>query len=156
MDNGFPASSPNSYLIAPASWRDLNALRYMEKECFPKDNWPLLDLVGILTFPNIVRLKAVIDTNMVGFVAGETKQPQRLGWIATIGVLPEYRGRGIGTALLQACEKRLSTPQVRLNVRISNQAAIRLYRQLGYQQVTIWPAYYQDKEDALVLEKVFS
>ena len=44
--------------IQPATWRDLNSLRHLERLCFPKDAWPLLDLVGVLTLPNVVRLKA--------------------------------------------------------------------------------------------------
>ena len=75
------------------------------------------------------------------------------GGIATIGVLPEYRGRGIGGVLLQACEGRLKMPRVRLNVRVSNLSAIHLYQRMGYRQVSIWPRYYQDGEDALILEK---
>jgi ribosomal-protein-alanine N-acetyltransferase len=141
------------FLIEPASWRDLNALRHLEKVCFPIDYWPLLDLIGILTFPNLIRLKAVIEGEMVGFIAADTRAPVNLGWITTIGVLPQHRGRGIGSALLQACEESLNVKKVRLNVRVSNQDAIRLYRYRGYQEVTIWAGYYQDGEDALVLEK---
>lgn len=146
----------SAVLIEPATWRDLNMLRQLEKVCFPKDAWPLWDLVGVLTLPNVVRLRAIVDGQMIGFIAGDVRPSERLAWIATIGVLPEYRGRGIGRALLQACEQRLTTPHVRLNVRISNQAAIQLYQTSGYQRGGIWPAYYQDGEDALIMEKELS
>ena len=119
MELSTPAPG-GSYTIEPATWHDLNALRRIEKVCFPKDAWPLLDLIGILTFPNIIRLKAVCDGQMVGFVAGDIKRSERLAWIATIGVLPEYRGRGIGAALLRACEEKLDVPVIRLVVRQSN------------------------------------
>jgi ribosomal-protein-alanine N-acetyltransferase len=145
---------PNgSIKIENANWRDLNALRHLEQVCFPKDAWPLWDLLGVLTFPNVVRLKAVIDEQMVGFIAGDIRQSERLAWIATIGVLPEYRGRGIGAALLEVCERRLTVPRIRLNVRVSNQAALRLYRKFSYYEVGLWPKYYQDGEDAFILEK---
>lgn len=140
-------------MIEPATWRDLNSLRHLEKVCFPLDAWPLWDLVGVLTLPNVVRLKAMMAGEMVGFIAGDIRASERLAWIATIGVLPEYRGRGIGGALLRACEGRLKMPRVRLNVRVSNHPAIHLYLRMGYQQVSIWPRYYQDGEDALILEK---
>ncbi len=140
-------------LIQPASWRDLNALRHLERECFPKDAWPLIDLVGVLSLPNIVRLKAVDDGMMVGFIAADLRPMQDLAWIATVGVLPQYRRRGIATALLRACEACLKVSTVRLNVRVSNKEAIQLYLGLGYEQVGVWPTYYQDGENALVFEK---
>jgi ribosomal-protein-alanine N-acetyltransferase len=143
-------------LIQPASWRDLGALRHLEQECFPKDSWPLLDLIGVLTLPNIVRLKAVCDEIMVGFVAADIKRAESAVWIATIGVLPEYRQRGIGTALLQAVEAGTDLPRIKLNVRSSNLPAIRLYEGLGYQHSNTWYSYYQDGEDALIYEKRLS
>ena len=140
-------------LIQPASWRDLGALRSVEQACFPKDSWPLLDLIGVLTLPNIVRLKAVCDERMVGFVAAELKRSESEVWIATIGVLPEYRQRGTGAALLQAVEAGAYLPCIKLNVRASNLPAIRLYESLGYGRSNTWRSYYQDGEDALIFEK---
>jgi len=142
-----------TYIIQNANWRDLNALRQLEQICFPKDGWPLLDLIGVLTYPNVVRLKAVIENKMVGFIAGDRREGGFLGWIATIGVLPDYRRQGIATALILECEKRLNTAVIRLNVRRSNLEAISLYKQLGYVQISTWPGYYADGEEALILEK---
>jgi ribosomal protein S18 acetylase RimI-like enzyme len=146
--------SKNSYHILPANWRDLNALRHLEKVCFPKDSWPLLDLVGVLTLPNVVRLKAVIGDQMVGFVAGDIKKAEQVAWIATIGVLPEFRRKGIASRLLEECEKLVKVPKMRLCVRISNEEAIQLYESYGYQRVNIWKRYYYDGEDAAVMEKL--
>ncbi len=140
-------------VIEPAGWRDLNALRVLEKVCFPKDAWPLLDLVGVLTLPNVVRLKAEAGGEMIGFVAGDVRQSAGLAWIATIGVLPEHRRHGVGRALLRACEERLEVPWVRLCVRASNQEAIQLYLNEGYHKTETWARYYQDGEDAIVMEK---
>ena len=155
MENSFVAPIPGSLaVIEQAGWRDLNGLRHLEKVCFPKDAWPLWDLIGVLTLPNVVRLKAVVSGQMVGFIACDVRPSDQVAWIATVGVVPEQRGRGIGRALMLACEGRQSMPRLRLNVRLSNEAAIRLYQDLGYQREGIWPEYYQDGEDALVMEKV--
>jgi len=139
--------------IEAASWKDLPTLRNLESICFPKDGWPLLDLVGVLTLPSVVRLKAVIDDRMIGFVASDMRSRENIAWIATIAVLPEYRGRGIGRTLLQACEHQISVSTVRLCVRVTNQAAIHLYLEEGYQRTGLWTKYYQDGENALVMEK---
>jgi len=140
--------------ILPATLRDLGALRRLEQACFPKDAWMLLDLIAVLTWPEVVRFKAVVDGQMVGFIAGDPRPPENMAWIATIGVLPEYQRRGIGRALLQACEQKLTQPRIRLCVRASNEAAIRMYQQEGYLAMDTWREYYNDKENAVVMEKI--
>lgn len=139
--------------IIPASILDLGALRHLEQVCFPLDAWPMLDLIAVLSFPGVIRLKAVENGKMVGFVAGDPRPSEKLSWIATIGVLPEKRGQGIGQALLEACERQMSQPRIRLSVRQSNRAAIRMYERSGYRAVDHWLRYYNDGEDALVMEK---
>lgn len=73
--------------------------------------------------------------------------------MATLAVLPAYRRRGVATALLHACERAIPLRVVRLCVRRSNDAAAALYHREGYRMVDLWPGYYNDGEDALVLEK---
>lgn len=139
--------------ITKASILDLNALRKIELESFGKDAWPLFDLIAVLTFNDVIRLKAVEDNQMVGFVAGDPHPRDGWGWISTIAVDSRYRRRGIGLALLHACESKLGVPQSRLTVRISNQSAIMMYEKDGYQTREIWKAYYNDGEDGIVMEK---
>ena len=137
----------------PADLRDLNALRQVEQVCFGPDAWPLIDLFGVLSLPGVVRIKAMAGGRMVAFIAGEAKPWEGAGWITTIGVLPEYRRQGIAQELIAECEQRLGLPTVKLCVRRSNTAAISLYEKLGYRRLEIWPGYYSDKEDALVMVK---
>ena len=153
MNTVIHAQSDTSVAIEPASLRDLGALRHVEQICFPKDAWPLMDLIGVLTFPGVVRLKAVNGKQMVGFIAGDIRRLEGVAWIATVAVLPEFRSRGIGAALLQACEVQISVNRIRLCVRPSNDVAIRLYERFGYTKVGEWTRYYQDGESALVMEK---
>jgi ribosomal-protein-alanine N-acetyltransferase len=139
--------------IIKASIIDLGALRKLEQESFGKDAWPLLDLIAVLTFTDVIRLKAVEDGQMVGFVAGDPHPRDGWGWIATIAVDPRFRRRGIGRTLLHTCESRLGLPKARLTVRLSNQSAISMYEKDGYQTTDIWKSYYNDGEDAMMMEK---
>jgi ribosomal-protein-alanine N-acetyltransferase len=139
--------------IIPANILDLNALRKLEKICFDKDAWPLFDLIAVLTFPEVIRLKAMEDGEMVGFVAGDPRPSEGWGWIATIGVDPNFRRRGIGRALLRACESQMGVAKSRLTVRVSNTTAIFMYEQEGYVTTDIWKTYYNDGESAQVMEK---
>lgn len=139
--------------ICNASILDLNALSRLERACFGSEGWPLFDLIAVLTFADVVRLKAVEAGQMIGFVAGDARSGEGPAWIATIGVLPEYRRRGIGRELLRACEAKLTASRIRLSVRASNLGAIQLYELEGYQRVEVWQRYYNDGEAAIVMEK---
>ncbi len=139
--------------ILTATWHDLRELYQLEKLCFQVDAWPVLDVLGVLTLPQVLRLKAVDDHKMVGFIAADLRRTQQAAWIATFAVLPDYRKSGIGSALLETCESQINLPRIRLSVRQSNRAAIQLYQQHSYLQVDIWPAYYRGGDDGLIFEK---
>lgn len=141
------------YRIVPAALRDLRAIHGLERACFGPDAWGYLDILSALVFSG-VRLKAVADGKVVGFVVGEPRLGQDVAWIATIGVHPHYQGRGLGVALLAACEGSLGASRLKLTVRISNQVAISLYRRFGYRRVGLWQGYYAGGEDGIVMEKV--
>jgi ribosomal protein S18 acetylase RimI-like enzyme len=140
--------------IQPANLLDLAALRKLEHTCFEKDAWPILDLIAVLTWPEIIRLKVVEDNAMIGFAACDPRPSQSVAWIATIAVDPRFQRRGIGRLLLRACEERVRQPRLKLSVRMSNHGAISLYEKEGYQTVDVWGRYYSDSEDALVMEKI--
>jgi len=140
--------------ILPASIRDLSGLRRLERACFLEDAWPLLDLIAVLTYPDVIRLKAMNGEKMIGFIAADPRPSEGMAWIATLGVAPEYRRQGIARALLHECESRIKQSRIRLCVRPSNQAAIRLYQVEGYWEVDNWQKYYNDGENALVMEKL--
>ena len=148
-----PPSSVPKFEILEASWRDLGGVRRIEQECFGSDAWPLLDILAALSLPGNVRLKAVVGNELAGFVGGEIKGSERIGWITTIGVANAYRRMGIGAAILAACEKQLATHKMRLCVRQSNISALFMYWKFGYHQVNVWKNYYLGNEDALVFEK---
>ncbi len=155
VDPGLAGQDGNRRLeILLATWRDFNPVRQLERVCFPLDTWPLLEIIGVLTLPNVLRLKAVVEGHIAGFVAVDIRTRRNLAWIATIGVLPEYRRQGVASALLKACEQRVTVDRLCLSVRASNQPAMQLYSRFGYQRVDRWPRYYQGGEDAVVMEKV--
>ena len=113
----------------------------------------MLDLVAVLTWKDVTRLKAVEGDEMVGFIASDPHRSDGTAWIAIVGVDPRYRRRGIATQLITACETQTDLPAIKLVVRLSNEEAINLYRKLGYRNADVWREYYNDGEDGLVMAK---
>jgi ribosomal protein S18 acetylase RimI-like enzyme len=144
----------NMFTIETATIRDLISLRKLEQECFVLDAWPLLDLAGVLTFPGIIRLKAVDNGALIGFIAADASSSSGIGWITTVGVLINHRRQGVGKALLEACEIKMSAPEIRLTVRKSNIGAIQMYLENGYIQTETWHDYYKGGEDGVVMRKL--
>ena len=60
-----------------------------------------------------------------------------VGYIQTVCVAPEWRGRGLGAILIHFAEERIfrETPNVFMCVSSFNTNAQRLYERLGYQRV---------------------
>lgn len=76
------------------------------------------------------------------------------GFITNVVVHPAYRRQGIATALLAELEaygKAHDLTRITLEVRASNQKAIALYEQMGYEKEGVRPGFYDSpKEDALI------
>lgn len=145
---------PAVWTIQMADWRDFTQLNHLSKCCFQREDlWPFWDLIGALTLPGLVRIKADHDGRMVGFLGGERDTAKNRGWITTLAVLPDYRRQGIARALLAEGEQSLDFAVIRLSVRISNLPAVQLYEAAGYTVVDRWQRYYIGGEDALVFEK---
>jgi ribosomal protein S18 acetylase RimI-like enzyme len=138
--------------IFPAGWRDLPGVWALERACFGRDAWGVMELGIALISPN-VRLKAVESARVVGFVIGEPHPNDGYAWIATLGVHPEFQRQGIGERLLVEAEARLTPPLLKLTVRQSNTSAIALYQKFGYASVSRWERYYSGGEAGIVMEK---
>ena len=83
------------------------------------------------------------------------------GHITSISVLREYRKLGIATKLMRACHNSMrnvyKAKYVSLHVRVTNRAALTLYRDvLSYEIDQISSEYYADKEDAYDMKLFFS
>jgi ribosomal-protein-alanine N-acetyltransferase len=75
--------------------------------------------------------------------------------ISTLAVHPSFRGQGIGRILLEETldqSARRGAEVASLEVRVTNDSAINLYRKLGFEVVGRRPGYYRDNgEDALLM-----
>lgn len=75
--------------------------------------------------------------------------------ITNVAILPEYRGRKLGEALMEkmmSVARDMGARSMTLEVRVTNHIAQSLYRKLGFQDGGIRKNYYSDnQEDALIM-----
>lgn len=135
-------------VIREYSIRDFNEVLEIDKEAFNPRN-PSFDMFVYLTYCNEL-LVADIGNKIAGYVV--TMDVDKLtGKIVSIAVRKEFRGHGIGEALLREAIKRLRArgkTKIALEVRVSNKPAQELYKKLGFRIVDTIPSYYSDGEDA--------
>ena len=76
------------------------------------------------------------------------------GHVVSVAVLPQYRRKGIGQALITEAMggmRLYNAKQCFLEVRITNTSAVDLYKKLGFQVTRTIRSYYADGEDAYVM-----
>ena len=118
--------------------------------------WDEASIRGELDNPLALWLAAVDENGTVlGYVGSQSCFGD--ADILNVCVAPEARRRGLAEALMTELERRLipkGVEKITLEVRTSNEPAIRLYEKLGYSQVGTRKNYYEKpREDALILQK---
>lgn len=80
------------------------------------------------------------------------------GHVVSIAVLREYRGKGIGKSLMLEAINGLAvrkTDEIYLEVRVSNDLAVKMYQSLGFLTKSRLRSYYRDGEDAYLMASEF-
>ncbi len=119
---------------------DGNAGLYLELY----DNWP----EGFLV--------AEREEEVIGFVV-MVLTPEGEGRVFALAVDSRYRGKGVGRTLLKAgfsVLRKRKVGYVKLEARVSNQIAQRLYKSMGFVEIGFVPFYYKNGEGAIVMSKV--
>jgi ribosomal-protein-alanine N-acetyltransferase len=78
----------------------------------------------------------------------------RKGHIVSIAVSEGHRQKGLGNALVRNALKALNLKgctEAYLEVRVSNDVAVRLYKQIGFEISTTMEGYYRDNEEAYLM-----
>ena len=139
-------------VIRPAQLRDVYSIQSIDRSVFPK-SWTQRFTVEQITRRKGAHLVAerahrVVGHGGVAFLADDAH-------VTSIAVDPQHHRLGVGTTLMQELIE-LSAARVSgsitLEVRVSNESAIALYEQLGFESAGVRPNYYADtKEDAVIM-----
>ena len=129
--------------------RHIDGVCRIENACF-SEPWSRGSLSALPDDANAVFFVAVSENEPVGY--GGFYVAADIGAIANIGVLQEFRRKGIGERLLNALVEEAKAKrlvQLQLEVRASNGGAIALYRKAGFQKCGVRRNFYRKPtEDA--------
>jgi ribosomal-protein-alanine N-acetyltransferase len=155
---------------------------YVIRRCEEKDLQRVVD-INMLTLPehysdyffeSILRelpesfIVAELNDRVIGYIMCKIEfgfsNFRRLGFVkkghvVSVAVLQEHRNQGLGKALmLEGINGVISrkTDEIYLEVRVSNETAVRMYEnRLGFQIKSRLRAYYRDGEDAYLMALEF-
>lgn len=148
---------PVSYKLVPMDRELAEQVAQIERNCFshPWTEEMLLGELDNLLSSWICALGengVVLGYAGISVVAGE-------GYINNVAVRQEYRKQGVASALLDVFLRFAQAQKldfITLEVRVSNEAAKRLYMKHGFAQVGRRKDYYDDpKEDAILMTRSF-
>jgi ribosomal-protein-alanine N-acetyltransferase len=148
------SQAPPRLEIRRLSYADLPQVIAIERRAFPTP-WSLAMFVLELSKPSGICLAALREGRLVGYLV--CSRYDTVWHLMNVAVDPDLRRRRIATALIQHLFELADRPSERytLEVRTSNEAAIRLYERLGFTAAGRRRAYYHDnREDALIMWRV--
>ena len=148
-----PRPGSQAFSVLPARLDDLDAILRLERAGFPtNERWSERSWQGELLGEGRTVLLAragqpagVIALSTVGELAD----------LHRLVVAPGYRRRGLGLRLVHAgllAVRHLGARAVMLEVAYTNEAAIELYQQVGFEQLRARQNYYGPGQHALILK----
>ncbi len=140
--------------IEPMVSSDLPTILAIERKSF-RTPWTSYAFLKFLGDQGSLCIVARNEREVVGYGVGWFTPSEC--HIGNIAVEERYRRRGIGSILLKSMLKTARERGIglaTLEVRMSNEAAISLYKSHGFKEIAIRKGYYYpDGEDALVMTK---
>jgi [ribosomal protein S18]-alanine N-acetyltransferase len=143
-------------VVREARPRDLDAIAKLENDSFETDRVSRRSLREFLRAPHRPVILATIDDALAGYALVALRKTTRAVRIYSLAVDARFARRGVGRALLQACEayaRRHRRAALTLEVRYDNASAIALYESAGFRQFGEHAHYYADGATALRYEK---
>jgi [ribosomal protein S18]-alanine N-acetyltransferase len=131
---------------------DLDGIEPIEQRAYPTP-WSRSMFASELAKPTSICLGAFEGSDLIGYVINSRYVD---AWhVMNVAVHPDHQRRGVATALLERLFELTRDDERRgytLEVRVSNEDAIRLYEKLGFESRGIRRGYYTDnREDALIM-----
>ena len=128
----------------------------LEDACFSTDRISRRNLRNLMRSPSAYCMGAYHRGTLVGSMVILFRSNSRSARVYSLAVSAAARGLGIGRRMMARAEREArmrGCSRMRLEVRMDNLPAIRLYESLGYIDTSVLPGYYDDGAHAYVMRK---
>ena len=143
---------------------DLQGVMHINRVCLPENYTDMFFIDLHQRFPDTF-IVAEQSHEIVGYIMCRVEVGLsnfglggliRKGHVVSIAVMPQARRKGVASALMNAAMDGIcgyKAKQIYLEVRVTNQAGVNLYKKLGLEVTRTVSGYYSDGEDAYVMSK---
>ena len=147
--------SPGVVRVREMTAEDIEDAALLEKTNLGKEAWTQKQLIDALTRDDTIYLVAAKAGRIVGLCGVQNISGE--GEITNVSVARDCRGEGIGYKMVKQLLERgvgIGIKDYTLEVRASNEPAIRLYEKLGFVSEGVRPNFYDEpKDDAVIYWK---
>jgi ribosomal-protein-alanine N-acetyltransferase len=143
---------------------DLQDVMHINRVCLPENYTDMFFVDLHQRFPDTF-IVAEQDHELLGYIMCRIEVGLsnfglggliRKGHVVSLAVMPNARRKGVASALITTAMAGMSgykARQIYLEVRVTNDAGVNLYKKLGLEITRTIPGYYSDGEDAYVMSK---
>ncbi|MHA2223641.1 MAG: ribosomal protein S18-alanine N-acetyltransferase [Candidatus Hodarchaeales archaeon] len=154
----------SSFIIRKFELKDLEQVMEINKQTLP-ENYPESFFRQIHSELPSAFLICELDREIIGYTMARIEtglshysifHRTKKGHTVSIAIKPEYRRKRIGTKLLRESKAAMIKQGVKelfLEVRVSNIAAVNLYKLIGYEILKEIRHYYRDNEAAYLMSQ---
>ena len=155
---------PETFKLRKFEPDDLQDVMRINRVCLPENYTDMFFMDLHERFPETF-IVAEEDHDLVGYIMCRIEVGLsnyglggliRKGHVVSLAVMPQARRKGVASALLNAAMAGMvsyKAKQIYLEVRVTNEAGVNLYKKLGLEVTRTIPGYYSDGEDAYVMSK---
>jgi len=143
---------------------DLQDVMHINRVCLPENYTDMFFMDLYERFPETF-IVAEEDHEIVGYIMSRIEVGLsnfglggliRKGHVVSLAVIPKARRKGVASALLNSAMDGMCSykaKQIYLEVRVTNETGVNLYKKVGLEVTRTIPGYYSDGEDAYVMSK---
>jgi ribosomal-protein-alanine N-acetyltransferase len=140
--------------IKKAQLKDLESIIAIEQKIFDTDSYPAFVVRQLFDISGDYFMVAEENDKILGYALGGLNTKENKAWLLSLGVDTIARGRGLGKQLTErliGVLKAENVTEIALTVYPDNEAALQIYKNLGFEGDVVLDNYFLDNEKRIIM-----